>query len=112
MIIRNARDIKPNVEEIMLKVSFTPADVRQWVAYHYQLIGLLEFSKEDFVYFLKHTYLQFFADKWQDAIITWGWDVATRHNFVTNTESGYIVSVRHILKNSGRKKNNPYFVGQ
>lgn len=110
MIIRNSRTIRAAAEEIMLKVSFTVADVREWVEYHYQLIGLLEFTQSDFVYFLKHSYLQFFADKWQDAIIEWAWNTAIRHSFIIETESGYIVSVKHIRKQSGKSK-EPYFLG-
>lgn len=113
MIIRNARGtrgINPASEEIMLKLSYTIADIRGWVEYYYQLIGLLTFTKLDFMYFLRHTYLQFFAGKWQDVICEWAWNASLRHSFVLETESGYIVSVKHIRKQSGKSK-EPYFLG-
>jgi len=102
MIIRNAKDtIRIESEEILLKLSYTVADVREWMQSYYELIGLLPFSDSEFCHYLKHSYLQHFGDKWQDNIAAWAWAVALRHGFVVDTASGYIVSARYVLKRSG-----------
>ncbi|MBP5646478.1 MAG: hypothetical protein J6X21_03645 [Bacteroidaceae bacterium] len=101
MIIRNTQEIREASEEIRLHVSFSVADVREWMESFYELIGLMTFEEADFSHYLKHSFLQFFAEKWQNGIAAWAWAVAVRHGFVIVTDSGYIVSARNVLKRSG-----------
>jgi hypothetical protein len=104
MIIRNKRGIYTDSEEITLQVGYGIPDVRAWVESFFSLIGMIEFEIADLEYYLKHSSLKHFSDKWKDKICEWAITAAQRHEFilrVNDTDDRYIISSKNTLKHSG-----------
>jgi len=103
MIIRN-RQIHAKSEEVTLQVGYGVPDVRAWTEAYYTLIGLIEFQISDFEYFLRHSSLKQFNEKWQNLLCEWAIATARRHQFIVrinNTEDRFIISAKNCLKHSG-----------
>ena len=84
MIVRNRRKIDRNSEEISFHISFTAADVKEWLKDFYFVHGQQPFKEEYFFTFLQESHLRGFQDKYAEEIARWAWCYALNEKFVTD----------------------------
>lgn len=84
MIVRDRRKIDRNCRELSFHVSFTGADVKEWLRNFYCIHRQQPFTQEYFTNFLQESHLRGFQEKYSEEIARWAWCYALNEKFVTD----------------------------